>query len=58
MREAVELSVWAANFKGQFKSYVPDKNEEKDGEEINYELAFYRDAPFSVRNYGDEIEAK
>lgn len=30
----------------------------KEGEEINYELAFYRDAPFSVRNYGDEIEAK
>ena len=28
----------------------------KEGEEINYELAFYRDAPFSVRNYGDEIE--
>ena len=25
-------------------------------EEINYELAFYRDAPFSVRNYGDEPE--
>ena len=28
----------------------------KEGEEINYELAFYRDAPFSARNYGDEIE--
>lgn len=28
----------------------------KEGEEINYELAFYRDAPFSVRNYGAEIE--
>jgi transcriptional regulator with XRE-family HTH domain len=28
-----------------------------EGEEINYELAFYREAPFSVRNYGDEIEA-
>jgi len=28
----------------------------KEGEVINYELAFYRDAPFSVRNYGDEIE--
>lgn len=28
----------------------------KDGEVINYELAFYREAPFSVRNYGDEIE--
>jgi transcriptional regulator with XRE-family HTH domain len=30
----------------------------KEGEEINYELAFYRDAPFSMRNYGDEIEAQ
>ncbi len=30
----------------------------KEGEEINYELAFYRDIPFSVRNYGDEIEAQ
>ena len=30
----------------------------KEGEEINYELAFYRDAPFSVRNYGDEIETQ
>jgi transcriptional regulator with XRE-family HTH domain len=28
----------------------------KEGEQINYELVFYRDAPFSVRNYGDEIE--
>ena len=25
----------------------------KEGAEINYELAFYRDAPFSVRNYDD-----
>lgn len=30
----------------------------KEGEEINYELAFYRDEPFSVRNYGDEMEAQ
>ncbi|MFH0761299.1 MAG: type II toxin-antitoxin system antitoxin SocA domain-containing protein [Bacteroidota bacterium] len=28
----------------------------KDGEEIKYELAFYRESPFSVRNYGEEIE--
>lgn len=28
----------------------------KEGEEIHYELAFYRNAPFSVRNYGDEME--
>jgi transcriptional regulator with XRE-family HTH domain len=26
----------------------------KEGEEINYELVFYRDSPFSVRNYKDE----
>lgn len=26
----------------------------KDGKEINYELAFYRVAPFSVRNYQEE----
>jgi transcriptional regulator with XRE-family HTH domain len=30
----------------------------KDGDEIDYELAFYREAPFSVRNYGKEIEAQ
>jgi transcriptional regulator with XRE-family HTH domain len=30
----------------------------KEGEEINYEFAFYRDAPFSVRNYGDEMVAQ
>lgn len=28
-----------------------------EGEDINYELVFYRDTPFSVRNYGDEMEA-
>ena len=26
----------------------------KDGKEINYELVFYREAPFSVRNYQEE----
>lgn len=29
----------------------------KEGEVIKYELVFYRDTPFSVRNYEDEIEA-
>lgn len=28
----------------------------REGEEIDYELAFYREAPFSIRNYGNEIE--
>ena len=30
----------------------------KEGEVIDYELAFYREAPFSVRNYGEEIEQR
>lgn len=30
----------------------------KEGDEIDYELTFYREAPFSVRNYGNEIEAQ
>ncbi|MBZ0242905.1 MAG: DUF4065 domain-containing protein [Bacteroidales bacterium] len=28
----------------------------KDGQLINYELAFYRELPFSVRNYSEDIE--
>tara|TARA_R110002049_G_scaffold21057_5_gene77551 strand:- start:17448 stop:17780 length:333 start_codon:yes stop_codon:yes gene_type:complete len=27
-----------------------------EGKDISYELAFYRETPYSVRNYGDEIE--
>jgi len=27
-----------------------------EGKDISYELAFYREAPYSVRNYGDEME--
>ncbi len=29
-----------------------------EGQDINYELAFYREAPYSVRNYGDEMDAE
>jgi transcriptional regulator with XRE-family HTH domain len=29
----------------------------KDGEDIDYELAFYREPPFSVRNYSEDIES-
>lgn len=28
----------------------------EEGKDISYELAFYREAPYSVRNYGEEIE--
>ncbi|OYT16511.1 MAG: XRE family transcriptional regulator [Bacteroidetes bacterium 4572_77] len=27
-----------------------------EGKDISYELAFYRETPYSVRNYGDEME--
>ena len=27
-----------------------------EGQDISYELAFYREQPYSVRNYGDEME--
>ncbi|MBC7425617.1 MAG: DUF4065 domain-containing protein [Bacteroidia bacterium] len=29
-----------------------------EGKDISYELAFYREQPYSVRNYGDDIEAQ
>jgi len=51
-----QMSDWSAaaisNFSHQDMPWLASK----EGEEINYEFAFYRDAPFSVRNYGDEIE--
>jgi hypothetical protein len=28
----------------------------KEGDVMNYELVFYRETPFSVRNYSDESE--
>jgi len=30
----------------------------EEGQEINYELAFYREHPYSIRNYGDEMEVQ
>lgn len=30
----------------------------EEGRDIDYELAFYREQPYTVRNYGDEIEAQ
>jgi transcriptional regulator with XRE-family HTH domain len=53
-----QMSDWSAaaisNYSHQDMPWIASK----EGEEINYELAFYRDAPFSVRNYGDEIETQ
>ncbi|MDP1843936.1 MAG: Panacea domain-containing protein [Sediminibacterium sp.] len=51
-----QLSDWSAaaisNYSHKDMPWVASK----EGEIINYELAFYREAPYSVRSYGDEIE--
>ena len=51
-----QLSDWSAAAISNYSHKDIPWLASKEGEEINYELAFYRDAPFSVRNYGDEIE--
>ena len=51
-----QMSDWSASAISNYSHKDLPWLASKDGEEINYELAFYRDAPFSVRNYGDEIE--
>ena len=51
-----QLSDWSATAISNYSHKDMPWLASKEGEEINYELAFYRDAPFSVRNYGDEME--
>ena len=51
-----QLSDWSAAAISNYSHKDMPWIASKEGEEINYELTFYRDAPFSVRNYGDEIE--
>lgn len=53
-----QMSDWSASAISNYSHKDMPWLASKEGEEINYELAFYRDAPFSVRNYGDEIEAQ
>lgn len=57
-RVVEQLSDWSATAISAYSHKDMPWLASKEGEEINYELAFYRDAPFSVRNYGDEIEEK
>lgn len=51
-----QMSDWSASAISSYSHKDMPWLASKEGEEINYELVFYRDAPFSVRNYGDEIE--
>lgn len=51
-----QFSDWSARAISDFSHKDLPWLASKEGEDIDYELAFYREAPFSVRNYGEEIE--
>ena len=55
-RVILQMSDWSAAAISDYSHRDMPWLASKEGEEINYELAFYREAPFSVRNYGTEIE--
>lgn len=51
-----QLSDWSASAISNYSHKDMPWLASKEGEDIDYELVFYREAPFSVRNYGEEIE--
>lgn len=55
-RVVEQMSDWSASAISNYSHKDLPWLASKEGEEIDYELAFYREAPFSVRNYGEEIE--
>lgn len=51
-----QMSDWSASGISDYSHSDMPWKASKEGEIINYELAFYRTPPYSVRNYGNEIE--
>ncbi len=51
-----QMSDWSAVMLSNYSHSDMPSLASKEGEEINYELAFYREAPYSVRNYEDQIK--
>lgn len=51
-----QMSDWSAAAISNYSHNDMPWRAAREGEEINYEFAFYRDAPYSVRNYGNETE--
>ena len=51
-----QLSDWSAAAISNYSHKDMPWLASKEGEDIDYELTFYREAPFSVRNYGEEVE--
>lgn len=57
-RVIAQLSDWSAAAVSKYSHKDLPWLATKEGDEIDYELAFYREPPFSVRNYGNEMEQK
>ena len=51
-----QMSDWSATAISNYSHKDMPWMASKEGEVVNYELAFYRDAPYSVRNYAAELE--
>lgn len=51
-----QLSDWSAAALSNYSHKDLPWEVTDEGKDISYELAFYREHPYSVRNYGDEIE--
>lgn len=51
-----QLSDWSAAALSNYSHKDLPWEVTDEGKDISYELAFYREQPYSVRNYGDEIE--
>jgi uncharacterized phage-associated protein len=49
-----QMSDWSASAISNYSHKDLPWLATKEGDEINYELSFYRDAPFSARNYEEE----
>ncbi len=51
-----QMSDWSASAISNYSHKDMPWLASKEGEEISYELAFYREAPFSVRQYTSELD--
>lgn len=51
-----QMSDWSASAISNYSHKDLPWEVTEEGKDISYELAFYREQPYSVRNYGDEIE--
>jgi hypothetical protein len=49
-----QMSDWSATAISNYSHKDMPWLASKEGDTINYELVFYREAPYSVRNYHDE----